>query len=108
VGKTTIAARIAERFGLLHVNAGDLLFDEVRKCSPLGRRAKRFLDASHLLPDAVFNEMIGARLDRLDVKEFGYVLDGYPHNKAQVEYLNDRGLVPDKVRGSFSFQVSNF
>jgi hypothetical protein len=98
VGKTTIAARVAKEFGLLHINAGDLLYDEVQQRTPLGRCAKRYLDASQLVPDEVFNEMVGKRLEQLDVREVGYVLDGYPHKQGQVEFLESKGLRPDKVR----------
>jgi hypothetical protein len=98
VGKTTIAACVAKEFGLLHINAGDLLYDEVQRRTPLGRCAKRYLDASQLVPDEVFNEMVSKRLDQLDVKEMGYLLDGYPHKQAQVEFLESNGLCPDKVR----------
>ena len=68
VGKTTVAARVAHDFGLLHINAGDLLFDEVKRGSALGRRAKRALDASALVPDDVFNAMVWARLQAVDVQ----------------------------------------
>ena len=44
------------------------------------------------------NELVCARLGLLDAKQDGYVLDGYPHTVAQVHFLNDRGLIPDKVR----------
>jgi adenylate kinase len=98
VGKTTVAVRIARTFGMQHINAGDLLFDEVKLGSALGRKAKRFFDASVLVPDEVFNEMVWRRLEEMDVKESGFVLDGYPHTRAQVEFLNSKGLEPDKVR----------
>lgn len=98
VGKTTVAVRIARTFGMRHINAGDLLFDEVKRGSALGRKAKRFLDASVLVPDEVFNEMVWRRLEEMDVKERGFVLDGYPHTRSQVEFLNSKGLEPDKVR----------
>lgn len=98
VGKTTVARKLAQEFGLLHLNAGDLLYDEVRNDTRLGRCAKRFLDASQLVPDDVFNEMVWARLEQLDAKEGGYLMDGYPHTRAQVEFLERKGLTPDKVR----------
>jgi Adenylate kinase len=98
VGKTLLAARLARSFGLLHVNAGELLFDEIKCSTPVGRRAKKHLDASVLVPDDVFNEIVWARLQAADAREVGFVLDGYPHTRPQVEFLNGKGLEPDKVR----------
>lgn len=71
VGKTTVAARVAASFGLVHLNAGALLFDEVAKGTQLGRRAKRYLDASVLVPDDVYNELIWARLAAEDAQVRG-------------------------------------
>jgi hypothetical protein len=46
------------------------------------------------------NELVSSRLEQLDAKQDGYVLDGYPHTHAQIQFLNSRGLVPDKVRSA--------
>ena len=67
------------------------------KGTALGKLAKKYLHASALVPDAIFNELVSVRLGQMDVLQFGYVLDGYPHTKAQVDFLNSKGLVPDKV-----------
>lgn len=70
---------------------------QAQRGTALGKLAKRYLHASALVPDAVYNELVSARLAQMDVLQFGYVLDGYPHTRAQVEFLTSRGLVPDKV-----------
>ena len=97
VGKTTVAMQVADEFGLLHINAGDLLYEEVKNGTPLGRRTKRYLDASALVPDDIFNELVWQRLVKMDVQEKGFLLDGYPHTRPQVEFLNRKGIEPDKV-----------
>lgn len=70
---------------------------QVRRGTALAKRAKRFLDASHLVPDEILNDLVSTRLEQLDAKQNGYVLDGYPHTDVQSIFLNSRGLVPDKV-----------
>jgi adenylate kinase len=70
---------------------------QVRLETALGKQAKRFLDASHLVPDGIMNELVANRLEQLDAQQNGYVLDGYPHNENQVTFLNSRGLKPDKA-----------
>lgn len=70
---------------------------QAQRGTALGKLAKRYLHASALVPDAVFNELVSTRLAQMDVLQFGYVLDGYPHTRAQVDFLTSKGLVPDKV-----------
>ena len=99
-GKTVIAGRVAHAFGLLHINAGELLYEAIKSRTPAGRRAKQHLDASVLVPDDVFNEIVWARLAAADAKEVGFVLDGYPHTRPQVDFMRAQGLEPDKVRSA--------
>lgn len=51
VGKTVVCENLAQRFGLPHINVGDLLFEEVAKKTALGLEAKEFMDASKTVPD---------------------------------------------------------
>ena len=104
-GKTTLAAPIAQRFGLVHISAGDLLYSEVQRRTDIGRRAKRYLDASQLVPDDIMNALVGARLGAPDARDAGYVLDGYPHTRSQVDYLMSAGFEPDKVHTAASSQM---
>lgn len=69
---------------------------QVRRGTALAKNAKRFLDASHLVPDDVMNELVSSRLEQLDTQKNGYVLDGYPHTEAQASFLLGRGLTADK------------
>ena len=41
--------------------------------------------------------MLKARLDRPDCKQRGWLLDGYPREKSQVDLMNENGLIPDKL-----------
>lgn len=78
---------------------------QAQRGTPLGRLAKRYLHASALVPDAIFNDLVAARLEQMDALQFGYVLDGYPHTRAQVAFLTERGLEPDKVLPSLLFSM---
>jgi adenylate kinase len=70
---------------------------QVQRGTALAKKAKLFLDSSHHVPDEVMNEVISARLEQVDAEQDGYVLDGYPHTEAQVDFLCSRGLIPDKA-----------
>lgn len=87
VGKGTQAARIVERFDIPHVATGDLLRAEVRGNTPLGKKAKGFMDAGHLVPDEVVIGMLRERISLPDAKQ-GFLLDGFPRTVPQAEALD--------------------
>jgi adenylate kinase len=89
-GKGTQASRLAERLQVPAISTGDMLRDEVKRGSPLGREAKAYMDRGALVPDAVIIGIIDARLRRPDCSR-GFILDGFPRTIAQAEAL-DRAL----------------
>jgi adenylate kinase len=99
-GKGTQAVRLAAALGLPHVSTGDLFRENREKGTPLGRRAKEFMDQGQLVPDDLVLEMLFDRVSRKDCAQ-GYVLDGFPRTLPQAEALAKR-LPP-----SASVQVVN-
>ncbi len=88
-GKGTQAARIAERFQLRHLSTGDMLREELRKESALGKEAKRFIDEGRLVPDEVIIGMISDQIDATANQVKGYLFDGFPRTEAQAEALDN-------------------
>lgn len=88
-GKGTQAARIAERFQLRHLSTGDMLREELRKESALGKEAKRFIDEGRLVPDEVIIGMISDQIDATANQVKGYLFDGFPRTGAQAEALDN-------------------
>lgn len=80
-GKGTQAGLLAERLGLEHISTGDLLREEVRKRTELGRKAKGYMDRGELVPDDLIIEMLKGRLNG------NFILDGFPRNLRQAEAL---------------------
>lgn len=87
-GKGTQAKLLAERFGLAHLSPGDLLRQAVKEDTPLGREAKRYMDAGRLVPDDLIIDLIGRRLEELASSGTGIVLDGFPRTLRQAEALS--------------------
>lgn len=100
VGKGTQAQRLAERRGMVKISTGDVLREAVRQATPLGVRAKAFMDAGSLVPDDLVIGMLSERLVGDDTGR-GYLLDGFPRTIAQAEALGKmlerRGEVLDLV-----------
>ena len=82
-GKGTQSARLAEAFGLDHVTTGDALRANKDLETDHGT-PREYMEAGELVPDPVVNEIVRAALEAAD----GYVLDGYPRNLSQAEYLD--------------------
>jgi adenylate kinase len=85
-GKGTQAERLAKRFQMPLIIAGDLLRAAVREGTPLGQKAKAYMDRGELVPDEFVIAMIREALEKLD-GERGFLLDGFPRNVVQAEAL---------------------
>jgi len=100
VGKGTQAKLLAEVYGVPHISTGDLLRQEVREGTELGRRAKEYMDRGALVPDDLILAMFESRLDREDTRP-GFIADGFPRTIPQAEAFDQmlarRGLKLDAV-----------
>jgi adenylate kinase len=87
-GKGTQASRLASELSLPHVATGDLFRENLSQGTPLGERAKSYMDAGQLVPDELVMEMLFDRLSRSDARE-GYLLDGVPRTLPQAQALDE-------------------
>ncbi|MGH7935178.1 MAG: adenylate kinase [Candidatus Binataceae bacterium] len=85
-GKGTQARMLEARLGVPQVASGDLLRAAVRNRTPLGLKAKGFMDKGALVPDELVLGLIDERLGQPDA-EPGFILDGFPRTVAQAETL---------------------
>ena len=99
-GKGTQGDRLAEKFGLEHIAAGDLLRAEVEAGTPIGTKAKEYLDQGELVPDELVIELV-MPVVAAAVERNGYVLDGFPRSVGQAVVARgmaeEIGAVPDAV-----------
>ena len=83
-GKGTQSGKLADEYGLEHVTTGDALRANKDMETDHGT-PREYMEAGDLVPDPVVNEIVKAALQDAD----GYVLDGYPRNLSQAEYLDE-------------------
>jgi adenylate kinase len=86
-GKGTQAARLVEKFGLLHLSTGEMLRAAVAAGTPTGLAAKEIMARGDLVPDSVVVKIIEDRISQKDAEK-GFVLDGFPRTVAQAESLD--------------------
>ncbi len=100
-GKGTQAAKIVEEFGVAHISTGDMFRAAMANQTEMGTLAKSFIDKGELVPDEVTNGIVKERLAQDDIKEKGFLLDGFPRTIEQAHALDqilvDLGLKLDGV-----------
>lgn len=87
-GKGTQAEKIVEKFGLVHISTGDIFRKNLKENTPLGIKAKEYMDKGLLVPDDLTVAMVKDRLEQEDCKK-GYMLDGFPRTIPQAEVLDE-------------------
>ena len=105
-GKGTQAAKIVEEFGVAHISTGDMFRAAMANQTEMGTLAKSFIDKGELVPDEVTNGIVKERLAQDDIKEKGFLLDGFPRTIEQAHALDqilvDLGL---KLEGVINIEV---
>ncbi|MDD5422420.1 MAG: adenylate kinase [Candidatus Omnitrophota bacterium] len=87
-GKGTQSAVLAKEYKIPHISTGDILRAAVKSGSPMGMKAKAFMDKGELVPDEVVTGIVVERLKQSDTKK-GYILDGFPRTLKQANDLDE-------------------
>ena len=93
-GKGTQADILSKKLGIPQISTGDILREAVKMGTPIGLKAKSFMDSGALVPDDVIIGVIIERLAQPDCAD-GYILDGVPRTIAQAEALDKQGAAID-------------
>lgn len=96
-GKGTQGERLAERHGVPHLAAGDLLRDHVAQGTELGREAKGYMDAGELVPDQLVIAMILERIGGDGEPMEDFLLDGFPRTLVQARAAYEWGVRYDRT-----------
>ncbi len=86
-GKGTQAAKLVEKYDLLHISTGDLFRYEMGNNTPLGLQAKSYIEKGQLVPDSVTIGMLKNKVDA-NPGVHGFIFDGFPRTVAQAEALD--------------------
>ena len=85
-GKGTQASRISASFEIPHISTGDMVREEIKAQTELGKTIKKYSDKGKLVPDKIITQMLAKRLRKPDCQN-GFILDGFPRTIKQAEAL---------------------
>lgn len=86
-GKGTQAAKLVEKYGLVHISTGDLFRYEMSHDTPLGQAAKAYMAKGELVPDSVTIGMLRNKVESSPEAQ-GFIFDGFPRTIPQAEALD--------------------
>ncbi|HWR14349.1 MAG TPA: adenylate kinase [Terriglobales bacterium] len=87
-GKGTQSKIISAKYGIPQISTGDLLRENVAKCTELGRSAKAIMERGELVPDHLVQDMLAKRIVEGGDTNRGFILDGFPRTLAQAQWLD--------------------
>lgn len=95
-GKGTQCDKIKTKFGYVHLSTGDILRENVKTGTELGKKAKGYMDSGALVPSELIVDLVKDRLKQADVQARGCLLDGFPRAPDQAKALADAGIKVQK------------
>ena len=105
-GKGTQSDLLIKQYGLGHISTGDVLREEIKKGTELGKTAQSYIDKGNLIPDELMVSILAGVYDSFGRGHKGVIFDGFPRTIPQAEalkkMLEERG---DKVAAMIELDV---
>ena len=87
-GKGTQAKVLSDKLSLIHISTGDIFRQASKDGGELGKKLADYMNQGVLVPDELVNKIVIERLTKADVKDVGFILDGYPRTSEQAKALD--------------------
>lgn len=87
-GKGTISKVLKDQYGFIHLSTGDIFRKTIAQDTPLAKELKQIMQSGNLIDDDMTNEVVRQELMRINDKNANIILDGYPRNTNQLDYLS--------------------
>lgn len=97
-GKGTQCEKLVAKYGLVHLSTGDILRAAAEDPeNEVGQIAKEKMEAGELVPDELITQLLVQKLDTDEVRDKGFLLDGYPRTQVQAGEMEKYFILPNKV-----------
>jgi len=84
-GKSEQATLIANRYKIKHISAGNLLREEIKQGTQIGKKVEKAVSDGDMAPDELVDEIVAKTIEKTE----GFVLDGYPRDLNQAKICDD-------------------
>ncbi len=102
-GKGTQSENLIKNYGLFHISTGEVLRDQIKRGTELGKTAEAYISKGQLIPDDLMISILADILDNTPAAKDGVIFDGFPRTieqaKALRTMLEKRGAKVDAVVG---------
>ena len=86
-GKGTQSDKMIAKYGFTHISTGDVLRNEIKNGTELGKTAKGYIDTGQLIPDELMGNILASDYDSFGKEHEGVIFDGFPRTIPQAEAL---------------------
>ncbi|MCM8830548.1 MAG: nucleoside monophosphate kinase [Candidatus Omnitrophica bacterium] len=86
-GKGTLGGYLSKEWNIPIVSSGDILRENLKKETDIGRKAKKYVESGDLVPDEIIIEMIGKELCN-SIYNNGFILDGFSRTIEQAKMFD--------------------
>ena len=86
-GKGTQSDQLIAKYGFEHISTGDVLRNEIKNGTELGKTAKEYIDKGQLIPDELMVDILASVYDSFGKEHKGVIFDGFPRTIPQAEAL---------------------
>ena len=88
-GKGTQSDLMIKKYGFGHIATGDVLRNEIKNETELGKTAKQYIDNGQLIPDELMISILASVYDSFGKEHEGVIFDGFPRTIPQAEALKN-------------------
>ena len=101
-GKGTQSDKMIEKYGLGHISTGDVLRNEIKNGTELGKTAKGYIDNGQLIPDELMIDILASVYDSFGKDHAGVIFDGFPPSRTESSTTRrlPRSLPPSRCAAS--------
>lgn len=87
-GKGTQSQKIIDKYGLFHISTGDVLRQQIKEGTPLGKIADKYISEGQLIPDDLMIDILRHYIENHPEASKGVIFDGFPRTIKQADELN--------------------
>lgn len=88
VGKGTLSNALIKQKKIVHISTGDIFRKLMQSSTLFAKKIKKIMASGNLISDDITNKVLAKELAKYNLNKVNILLDGYPRNVMQLNFLN--------------------